>query len=306
MVASGVIENLYCEKTKPEALKSTIGKLVCEGYRGPCEDITELDEEERHSSMHSSGVNASRGHRHCNSSANAKENNINVINVKAFVKEKSSRYASSDSEPYTHCEPRNSIHDILNAKEERLAQSTELIAKENRDAGDGETCGRSYSNPMNKSKRTKVIESTTHDEYDIGKSALRWVDPTPPVINSTQRSSINLKNDEFSHLQKKLRSFELNKIFKRVSTKTCNSFTRNNNKSSAKLEAKCGSATSDNKQQGKVLNSRYKSVFTNNSNNKAIALRSFDYPTDNNCAYRSVTLRRGNNSRSRDSDRRAR
>lgn len=300
----GVIENLYSEKTKPEALKSTIGKLVCEGYRGPCEDITELDEEERHSSMHSSGVNASRGHRHCNSS-NAKENNMNELNVKAFAKEKSSRYASSDSEPYAPFEHRRNTHAVFTAKEERQAVSTEIHAKEVKDLVSSEKCGRSLSNPMKKCKRTKVAENNMHDEYDMGKGAVRWVDPAPVAI-TTQRSSTNLKNDELVHLQKKLRTFEANKLFKRASINTCQSFTRNNNKSAAKLETKCGSATSESKQQGKAMQSRYKSALVHNSNSKAVALRSFEYPAEHNSVYRSVTLRRTNTSRSRDSERRAR
>lgn len=55
LIAGRVIDSLYAEHMRPETIRPVIGKVVSESYKGPCEDIVEL-EEDMYSSMYNSAV----------------------------------------------------------------------------------------------------------------------------------------------------------------------------------------------------------------------------------------------------------
>jgi len=51
-----VIENIFKERMSPESLRPIISRTISESYKGTCEDIIELDDEEIYSSMYNSRV----------------------------------------------------------------------------------------------------------------------------------------------------------------------------------------------------------------------------------------------------------
>ena len=297
---------------KPEFVRYLIRKAVCEGYKGTCEDIQELDDEEMHSSMQSSGLQVSKvlGSR---KNGLLKENDMNVMNKNArstenkFTKLNNTRYLSPSIKTDGCYADNKESHDtkkrILRVNDERQAQSIDLNnSKDIPSSLNNES--RSLSNPTLENRIDEAFTNINEFKTDAFNQ-YRWLD-TNISKTSMQNPIKSQKNEDSNQIRKKSRNFELNRLFKRTLNVTTQSFNKLKNKSDLKLESKPVAFIQENKGvfRNKLGNHRNNMSLMDGSNGKSINLKTFDDHFENSKSHKILAKRSLNKSKSREPDKR--
>lgn len=295
---------------RPEVIKATIRKIVCEGYRGTCEDILEQEDEELHSSVYNSALNGAKGHRPRDSQF-LKENNPMDRNIAVKTEgdkrnnAKSPRYLSPNTDNNVKMVDTKEVYGpkkgVLRLRDERQVQSIDVnIHNINVDLGFTNQ-NRSMSNPALDTKSEDTPQDVKNNR-GCKEASSRWIDLRIQK-NNAQSLMTNPKNDDMNRLRKKARNFELNKLFKRTLNATTQSFYRNKNKSELRFENKTSSELNDSKgvNRLKVAQNKVGMTFMESLKSRPVDLKSFEYLFDNNRSLKSLTVKDTSKSKSRDS-----
>lgn len=291
-----------------DSVNSTIRKVVCDMYRGSCDDIRELEEEDVHSSVQNSELVAKKSKK-LFESEQLKENNHADSNNHLKIKSRQNDKCVTPTYPWPLCAKstrRGSQHDEIIAKmafykirNERQAQSINL----NSFSGKLENiCGsdfRSLSNPtLDGRVNSGSIDTKVYE--DDHKSNARWVDANGKEQQGAFQNP-KPKNEDHNINLNKTRNFNLNKLFKRTLNSTTQIF-KNKDKPYVRVENINRSTfyTSRDEKKQKLNNGRVNITFMDTLNLKQTPLHSFDHQIENESSMKSFNMRSSNRSKSRD------
>lgn len=297
---------------RPESLDTAMRKAVCEGYKGTCEDIVEIEDEEMDSTMRESGiVNGKFKIKPIQEMLEMKGMKENSMNSKNKSGAQTTKNQNQNQKFANYLSPRpdknvkasfkkevSGSNGVISKKtDSKEACSTDVKPNDSELEVPGPSRRRVYNNKTSHRANTVSIDHTDrrHDNTPIS----RWIDFEGAKTNNMQNSFKNQKNEELGQTHyRRPRNFELNKLFKRTLNSTTQSFHKNKNKSDVKLDCKLN--TNDNKSVSKRHLTTHKVHFTfmDTLNDKNASAKSFDHPIVNSRSLNSFVINRRSESKS--------